>query len=373
MRFARYLYLALATIVVSTVSVVVPQKSLAADCPDTWGIKIPILEITMTTKTYEGVQTNSYASSLLSGDNRYTNENSGNRSNLQKIMPDLYNKLKALGNNAVWNSYYEIVNPKITSVYPPHQEADNTEMAWIFASPVKSWLMLYNRIGEGSEIHWVLEVSVKGCVDYKATSNTYKFSNFKLPSITLDYFFANQAKIWNNKYNFKDEELIRTMLDKNLTLLEKVDLNVPVGLQRLSYNDLHGEDFPYLIIGINPPGCVDSINPNSGPRVNPYSAIVYSAPCQAGLFADTMLGKDYDWVLFKTFTIDKKPAPTPTPRATPTQISSPTPSAAVASAKPRIAVIKSNSNKTTITCYKGKTIAKITGVKPICPSGYKKK
>jgi hypothetical protein len=29
--------------------------------------------------------------------------------------------------------------------------------------------------------------------------------------------------------------------------------------------------------------------------------------------------------------------------------------------------------KTTIICVKGKTIKKVSGVKPLCPSGYKKK
>jgi hypothetical protein len=44
---------------------------------------------------------------------------------------------------------------------------------------------------------------------------------------------------------------------------------------------------------------------------------------------------------------------------------SPVPSA---SASP-IAVAK----KTTITCAKGKTSKKVTAIKPVCPSGYKKK
>jgi hypothetical protein len=34
---------------------------------------------------------------------------------------------------------------------------------------------------------------------------------------------------------------------------------------------------------------------------------------------------------------------------------------------------KKSSAKTTITCVKGKTTKKVTGVSPKCPSGYKKK
>ena len=49
--------------------------------------------------------------------------------------------------------------------------------------------------------------------------------------------------------------------------------------------------------------------------------------------------------------------PTPTPTPTPTATATPKPAA----------------KKTTITCVKGKSVKKVTAVKPTCPSGYKKK
>ena len=55
-------------------------------------------------------------------------------------------------------------------------------------------------------------------------------------------------------------------------------------------------------------------------------------------------------------------APAPAPVATPTQSSAPSPSTKPVTAK-----------KVTITCVKGKTVKKITAVKPTCPVGYKKK
>ncbi len=58
------------------------------------------------------------------------------------------------------------------------------------------------------------------------------------------------------------------------------------------------------------------------------------------------------------------PTPTPTPTATPTASASPT-----ATANPTTAAQK----KITITCVKGKAIKKVTGLKPACPKGYKKK
>ena len=59
--------------------------------------------------------------------------------------------------------------------------------------------------------------------------------------------------------------------------------------------------------------------------------------------------------------------PTPTPTPSETTAPTPTPSATV------VATVKPTAKKTTITCVKGKTTKKVTGVNPKCPAGYKKK
>jgi len=72
------------------------------------------------------------------------------------------------------------------------------------------------------------------------------------------------------------------------------------------------------------------------------------------------------------------PAPvvTPTPAATPSVTSTPEPTASTAPTTqptgptPKPTVV---AKKTTITCIKGKTLKTVTAVKPICPTGYKKK
>ena len=56
------------------------------------------------------------------------------------------------------------------------------------------------------------------------------------------------------------------------------------------------------------------------------------------------------------------PTPTPTPTPTATPVVDPAPSA-----KPVVA------KKVTVTCVKGKTVKKVTAVKPVCPAGFKKK
>ncbi|NDE48124.1 MAG: hypothetical protein EB019_04045, partial [Actinobacteria bacterium] len=60
------------------------------------------------------------------------------------------------------------------------------------------------------------------------------------------------------------------------------------------------------------------------------------------------------------------PTPTPTPVATPTSTPTPTPTPTVIAPAP---VAK----KITITCIKGKSTKKVSGVNPKCPKGYKKK
>jgi hypothetical protein len=59
----------------------------------------------------------------------------------------------------------------------------------------------------------------------------------------------------------------------------------------------------------------------------------------------------------------------PTPTASPTPIATPTTTASAKPTPTKTPVVK----KVTITCVKGKLVKKITAVKPVCPSGYKKK
>jgi hypothetical protein len=69
-----------------------------------------------------------------------------------------------------------------------------------------------------------------------------------------------------------------------------------------------------------------------------------------------------------------EPTPTPTPSPTPTPIAISTPTSTATPVATPVAVISTPQAKsTTIQCVKGKTVKKVTGVNPKCPSGYKKK
>jgi len=66
------------------------------------------------------------------------------------------------------------------------------------------------------------------------------------------------------------------------------------------------------------------------------------------------------------------PAPVPTPTPTPTVVATPEPTPVeVAAPAPILKPVAAK--KITITCVKGKTIKKVTAIKPTCPAGYKKK
>ena len=71
-----------------------------------------------------------------------------------------------------------------------------------------------------------------------------------------------------------------------------------------------------------------------------------------------------------TATPTPTPSPTPTPTPTESAVASPSPTPTIASPAPTKAAV---AKKTTITCVKGKPVKKVTGVKPKCPTGYKKR
>jgi hypothetical protein len=77
-----------------------------------------------------------------------------------------------------------------------------------------------------------------------------------------------------------------------------------------------------------------------------------------------------------TSTASPSPISTPTPVASPVASPLATPSASptpTMTPKPRASTQAAAGKKVTITCVKGKTVKKVTAIKPVCPSGYKKR
>lgn len=79
--------------------------------------------------------------------------------------------------------------------------------------------------------------------------------------------------------------------------------------------------------------------------------------------------------------VEVSPTPTPSPSSTPTVTATPsatptvtaTPSASATPTATPTASAAPVAKKVTITCVKGKSVKKVTAVKPVCPKGYKKK
>ena len=347
-------------------------------CPNTWNIKLPELSIKKYSKLSNNAKVYFYTSSLFGPDNstkqikglKYPFDSSitqrfQQQYALKTILPEVYEKLNNLGRDAVWSSNYEIVSPN-------NQKIDKFQADYLFGSPARPWLLYFSGIGNGNQIKWNLNISIKACSDYKISSNIFTLNNLEMSSASIDDYFKNSATQSYNLFDFKQEEIIRSRLDANKKLIEQARLNEKVALEQLGNNELGGKAFQYFYLGTNPADCIDSIS-RSGDKdnVTPVSIVVKTSSCQVSVVADFSLGEQEncvtgsctsdanyesliknfkslggdswtgDLVEIDSFQINLKTSKIKLPQ--------------------------------TITCTKGKVTKKVTAVSPKCPSGYKKK
>ena len=347
-------------------------------CPNTWNIKLPELSIKKYSKLSNNAKVYFYTSSLFGPDNstkqikglKYPFDSSitqrfQQQYALKTILPEVYEKLNNLGRDAVWSSNYEIVSPN-------NQKIDKFQADYLFGSPARPWLLYFSGIGNGNQIKWNLNISIKACSDYKISSNIFTLNNLEMSSASIDDYFKNSATQSYNLFDFKQEEIIRSRLDANKKLIEQARLNEKVALEQLGNNELGGKAFQYFYLGTNPADCIDSIS-RSGDKdnVTPVSIVVKTSSCQVSVVADFSLGEQEncvtgsctsdanyesliknfkslggdswtgDLVEIDSFQINLKTSKIKLPQ--------------------------------TITCTKGKVTKKVTAVSPKCPVGYKKK
>ena len=356
----------------------VPANAATDGCPNTWNIKLPELSIKKYSKLSNNAKVYFYTSSLFGPDNstkqikglKYPFDSSitqrfQQQYALKTILPEVYEKLNNLGRDAVWSSNYEIVSPN-------NQKIDKFQADYLFGSPARPWLLYFSGIGNGNQIKWNLNISIKACSDYKISSNIFTLNNLEMSSASIDDYFNNSATQSYNLFDFKQEEIIRSRLDANKKLIEQARLNEKVALEQLGNNELGGKAFQYFYLGTNPADCIDSIS-RSGDKdnVTPVSIVVKTSSCQVSVVADFSLGEQEncvtgsctsdanyesliknfkslggdswtgDLVEIDSFQINLKTSKIKLPQ--------------------------------TITCTKGKVTKKVTAVSPKCPSGYKKK
>jgi hypothetical protein len=360
-----------------------PTKSYASleGCPNLWNIQSPNLVINKYSALSNNAKIYFYTSSLYGPENgvgstgkRYSldtvdpaNRNRqrfNGESALKIILPAVFEKLTSLGRDAVWSSKYELVNPEIKSV-----EAHQNEFNALFSAPVRPWLLYYLGIGNGTQIKWNLKISVKSCPDFSISSNIYKFNDIEISSMSFDEYLKSSTNSPDSTFNFKQEEVIKSTLENNKKLLAQGILTQNIKLNQLGGTELGNKEFAYLLLGTNPVGCIESINPRRLPAINPIYAIVKSQSCQISVVADfrlteqskcnsitCLIDQNYqtlisglerfnggywqgDFVEVDTFKITLSKSPKTT-------------------------------NKS-IKCIKGKLIKKVTGTSPKCPTGYK--
>ncbi|CAN2208771.1 hypothetical protein MCETARE7_00939 [Candidatus Nanopelagicaceae bacterium] len=361
-------------------SFILPSNSHAAleGCPNTWNIKLPELSIKKYSKLSNNAKVYFNTSSLFGPDNS-TKQMKGlkypfdspitqrfqQQYALKTILPEVYEKLNNLGRDAVWSSNYEIVSSN-------NQKIDKFQADYLFGIPARPWILYFSGIGNGTQIKWNLNISIKACSDYKISSNIFTLNNLEMSSASIDDFFKNSATQSYNLFDFKQEEIIRSRLDANKKLIEQARLNEKVALEQLGNNDLGGKAFQYFYLGTNPADCIDSIS-RSGDKdnVTPVSIVVKTSSCQVSVVADFSLGEQENCVTgsctsdanyesliknFKSLGGDSWTGDL----------------VEIDSFKINLKTSKINQVQSS-TCLKGKVIKKVTGINPKCPAGYKKK
>jgi len=369
---------------VSVSLLLIPSKSYAAleGCPNNLSIKLPELTINKFSALSNGAKVHFYTSSLFGADNsasakkgmsyplevtstppprRFQGEYS-----LKVILPEIYEKLNSLGKDAIWSSSYEIIGSNIPpSNYRP-------KILDLFSLPARAWGLYYIGIGNGTQIKYNLKISVKSCADYVVSSNVYTFNSLEQSTMTLDDLFKYSLDPSIGAFNFKQEELIRARLENNKKLISQGTLNLDISLDRLGPSELDGKEFAYLFLGMNPTACIESINPNSGPAVNPISVIVKASNCEVSIVTTIMLTEQFN-CKSSTCSVDSQYD------GLIRRVSLSSIGGDLSYERVEIGTFNVNLQKAkkstskSITCIKGKTIKTVTGTNPKCPSGYKLK
>ena len=242
----------------------------------------------------------------------------------------------------------------------------------MFGIPARPWSLYFSSLGNGTQIKWNLNISIKACSEYKISSNIFTFSNLEMSSVSIDNYFKNSAAQSYNLFDFKQEEIIRSRLDANKKLIAQGGLNKKVALEQLGNNDIGGKAFQYFYLGTNPADCIDSISPSGDKdNVTPISVVVKTSSCQVSVVADFSLGEQENCATGSCTSdanyesLIKKLKSLGGDSWTGDLVE-------IDSFKINQKTSKINQIQT-ITCTKNKLVKKITAVKPKCPTGYVQK
>jgi hypothetical protein len=335
------------------IGVLIPTHTTAAslECPNTWQEKLPEMNIQTYKGEIDGIQ-------YILLDNNLEGEE-----NLYKAAPWLMNKIKSYGSNIIAKIRFEVSN---SDSFAKIKKTSSSNLGFGEIDYLRE--DIYN----GDYIRLSVNIEVKDCSPVTLYSNSRQVTGLAGSVSSLDSYISLMRNVdsKNRLLNFKEQALIKPLLksvSETLSAASKVGVRVPV--DTISNDELVFY-FGWLVKPISNDGC---LTPSQWGRTK--SVVFNSFPCKFGLygFHSTLLTERIG-----PFAYRKSPAsnglfseytfPVLVGVFEATGVSS-TKAAADKAAADKAASAK----KTTITCVKGKVAKKVTAVKPVCPSGYKKK
>lgn len=333
-----------------------PTNSASAEnCPESWGYKIPELTFEKTTRT-KGSDIEIFRSSSLGG-GISTEDWQLNR---PELFPEPFlTRIKNLGPDLAISAKYKVVNANREQI-----DFSGYGAGWTKSfTGQPDWLLLSRGVWNGTKIYYEMILNQKGCSPITLRSNVYTFSDMSISSFDFDDFFVkNPNGATDAVLNFKQVDILKSSIRSNIEIIKNAKEGTVVKLNSL--RPLVGRIVGYLVVGLEPGGCVVGRNPYSSPEIDPLDIVIVQKPCKGGVLMSYELGGVYSYGLVTTFglNMDSEQA----------QPKVPTPSGTVSPKVTTPLVIQKNQVKT-IVCAKGKNFLRVTGVNPKCPSGHKLK
>ena len=331
--------------------VLTPTNIYAAnlECPTTWTERLPALKIKSYKGTANGIPYQVWDNNLgvygVLSNNVVT-------TNFNVSAPEWKKKLDSYGKDIVYKHSYEF-SPESTF------KKINVLLGGNLGFRERDFLA--NGVNNGDYLRLSLFVEVNGCSPVTFYSNSVQLNGFLDSVVDIDTFLANSEKVTNGPINFKSKEIFKTDFSALvLDLTKSVPLGTTIPVKRISNPD--DEFYPEIFIRpMSNDGC---LSPEPAPKYGATNQVkVISHPCKFGVYGwlriknPELIGPlknavgSYGRGVTELYT---------EPLLGVYEIQAPTKSTTPA-------------KKTTITCVKGKLTKKVTAVKPVCPSGYKKK